>query len=174
MHLQTYERVGFFSFWCLFHYLICWLLILSEHLWGSSLKNRETCWCWNELFLQEIPENGADIAHLGHLHTPGLPSGVDLRYINSKTWEFVRHDWKVIKHFFSLAWNVKSVKSFFLASLLSLCTLLLFSQPKMSSGAFSVSWKHFYRPYQGEFASLYNKSFLISQRNPDIVFIWPL
>uniref|UniRef100_A0A3Q2QRF3 Zgc:92275 n=1 Tax=Fundulus heteroclitus TaxID=8078 RepID=A0A3Q2QRF3_FUNHE len=43
----------------------------------------------------EIPENGADIAHLGHLHTPGILSGVDLRYTNSKTWDFVRHDWKV-------------------------------------------------------------------------------
>lgn len=45
--------------------------------------------------LQEIPENAADLAHLGHLHTPSITSGVDLRYINSKTWEFLRHDWKV-------------------------------------------------------------------------------
>lgn len=45
--------------------------------------------------LQEIPENAADIAHLAHLHTPGMVSGVDLRYTNSKIWEFVRHDWKV-------------------------------------------------------------------------------
>ncbi|MBN3323830.1 DAF36 desaturase, partial [Atractosteus spatula] len=45
--------------------------------------------------IEEIPENAADIAHLAHLHTPGIVSGVDLRYTNSKTWEFVRHDWKV-------------------------------------------------------------------------------
>lgn len=44
--------------------------------------------------IQEIPENAADVAHLGHLHTPSMTSGVDLRYIHSKTWEFVRHDWK--------------------------------------------------------------------------------
>uniref|UniRef100_UPI0037E9C0E0 cholesterol 7-desaturase nvd n=1 Tax=Semicossyphus pulcher TaxID=241346 RepID=UPI0037E9C0E0 len=44
--------------------------------------------------IQEIPENAADIAHLAHLHTPGIVSGVDLRYTNSKTWEFLRHDWK--------------------------------------------------------------------------------
>ncbi|CAK6965094.1 cholesterol 7-desaturase nvd [Scomber scombrus] len=44
--------------------------------------------------IEEIPENAADVAHLGHLHTPGIVSGVDLRYTNSKTWEFVRHDWK--------------------------------------------------------------------------------
>uniref|UniRef100_A0A3Q0SWV9 cholesterol 7-desaturase n=1 Tax=Amphilophus citrinellus TaxID=61819 RepID=A0A3Q0SWV9_AMPCI len=45
--------------------------------------------------IQEIPENAADIAHLSHLHTPGMLSGADLRYTNSKIWEFVRHDWKV-------------------------------------------------------------------------------
>ncbi|KAJ4926556.1 hypothetical protein JOQ06_008729 [Pogonophryne albipinna] len=45
--------------------------------------------------IQEIPENAADIAHLDHLHTPAIVSGVDLRYTNSKTWEFLRHDWKV-------------------------------------------------------------------------------
>ncbi|CAJ1070927.1 cholesterol 7-desaturase [Xyrichtys novacula] len=44
--------------------------------------------------IQEIPENAADIAHLGHLHTPGMVSGVDLRFTNSKTWEFLRHHWK--------------------------------------------------------------------------------
>ncbi|XP_066569444.1 cholesterol 7-desaturase nvd [Amia ocellicauda] len=45
--------------------------------------------------IEEIPENAADIAHLAHLHTPGIVSGTDLRYTNSKTWEFLRHDWKV-------------------------------------------------------------------------------
>ncbi|XP_008289977.1 cholesterol desaturase daf-36 [Stegastes partitus] len=44
--------------------------------------------------IQEIPENAADVAHLAHLHTPGMLSGVDLRYTNSKTWQFLRHDWK--------------------------------------------------------------------------------
>lgn len=45
--------------------------------------------------LQEIPENAADIAHLAHLHTPGMISGVDLRYTNNKIFEFLRHDWNV-------------------------------------------------------------------------------
>lgn len=48
---------------------------------------------------QEIPENAADLAHLAHLHAPGMPSGVDLRYINSKKWKFLRHDWKVSVRF---------------------------------------------------------------------------
>lgn len=44
--------------------------------------------------IQEIPENAADVAHLAHLHSPSMTSGVDLRYTNSKTWQFLRHDWK--------------------------------------------------------------------------------
>ncbi|KAM9323306.1 cholesterol 7-desaturase nvd-like [Pholidichthys leucotaenia] len=45
--------------------------------------------------IQEIPENAADIAHLAHLHIPGMLSGADLRYTNNKMWKFIRHDWKV-------------------------------------------------------------------------------
>ncbi|XP_029469916.1 cholesterol 7-desaturase-like isoform X2 [Rhinatrema bivittatum] len=48
--------------------------------------------------IEEIPENAADIAHLSHLHAPGIVSGVDLRYTNSKLWEFVKHTWKVQWH----------------------------------------------------------------------------
>ncbi|XP_077479418.1 cholesterol 7-desaturase nvd [Stigmatopora argus] len=44
--------------------------------------------------IQEIPENAADLFHLTHLHTPGLVSGVDLRYTKNQTWQFVQHDWK--------------------------------------------------------------------------------
>ncbi|XP_051269067.1 cholesterol 7-desaturase nvd isoform X1 [Dicentrarchus labrax] len=45
--------------------------------------------------IQEIPENAADVAHIAHLHTPSFVSGIDLRYIHSKTFAFLRHDWKV-------------------------------------------------------------------------------
>ncbi|KAG8447362.1 hypothetical protein GDO86_014722 [Hymenochirus boettgeri] len=45
--------------------------------------------------IEEIPENAADIAHLDFLHQPGIVSGVDLRYTKSKTWDFVKHIWKV-------------------------------------------------------------------------------
>ncbi|XP_043914350.1 cholesterol 7-desaturase nvd-like isoform X2 [Protopterus annectens] len=45
--------------------------------------------------IEEIPENAADIAHLGHLHSPGIMSGTDLRYTFNKTWDFVKHSWKV-------------------------------------------------------------------------------
>ncbi|XP_069465967.1 cholesterol 7-desaturase nvd-like [Ambystoma mexicanum] len=45
--------------------------------------------------IEEIPENAADIAHLSHLHAPGIVSGVDLRYTNAKIWDFVKHTWRV-------------------------------------------------------------------------------
>ncbi|OCT66861.1 cholesterol 7-desaturase nvd-like [Xenopus laevis] len=45
--------------------------------------------------IEEIPENAADIAHLDFLHSPGILSGVDLRYTKSRIWDFVKHSWKV-------------------------------------------------------------------------------
>ncbi|KAM3599705.1 uncharacterized protein V6R79_010236 [Siganus canaliculatus] len=42
----------------------------------------------------EIPENGADIAHLAQLHKPSIVSGADVRHIYNK-WEFLQHDWDV-------------------------------------------------------------------------------
>ncbi|XP_057675560.1 cholesterol 7-desaturase nvd isoform X3 [Corythoichthys intestinalis] len=44
--------------------------------------------------IEEIPENAADLSHLTYLHTPGIVSGVDLRYTKNKTWQFVQHHWK--------------------------------------------------------------------------------
>lgn len=43
---------------------------------------------------QEIPENGADVAHLGQVHSPILPSGVDLRFTYNKLWSFASHIWR--------------------------------------------------------------------------------
>ncbi len=42
---------------------------------------------------QEVPENGADVAHLPQVHGPLMPAGVDLRYIYSKVWDFGKHQW---------------------------------------------------------------------------------
>uniref|UniRef100_A0A8D0H5H5 cholesterol 7-desaturase n=1 Tax=Sphenodon punctatus TaxID=8508 RepID=A0A8D0H5H5_SPHPU len=44
--------------------------------------------------IEEIPENAADAAHLAFLHGPAIMSGVDLRFTNSRLWEFVKHHWK--------------------------------------------------------------------------------
>ncbi|XP_064649514.1 cholesterol 7-desaturase nvd-like [Lineus longissimus] len=43
--------------------------------------------------IQEIPENGADVAHLKQIHGPILLSGTDIRYMYSKMWDFVKHSW---------------------------------------------------------------------------------
>lgn len=44
--------------------------------------------------MQEVPENGADVAHLDHLHGPFLMSGVDLRFTNIPSmFSSIRHGW---------------------------------------------------------------------------------
>ena len=44
--------------------------------------------------VQEVPENGADVAHLSHLHGPIMTAGVDLRYTYNKFWSFAKHSWQ--------------------------------------------------------------------------------
>ena len=44
--------------------------------------------------LQEVPENGADVAHLSQVHGPIMTAGVDLRYTYSRWWSFARHNWQ--------------------------------------------------------------------------------
>lgn len=43
--------------------------------------------------IEEIPENGADIAHLPQVHGPSMTSGVDLRYIYNTLHSFLKHKW---------------------------------------------------------------------------------
>jgi len=45
------------------------------------------------LHLQEIPENGADVAHLHHVHKPFVGAGVDLRFINNPIYAMFSHKW---------------------------------------------------------------------------------
>ncbi|KAK6194771.1 hypothetical protein SNE40_000333 [Patella caerulea] len=44
--------------------------------------------------IEEIPQNGADVVHLAHVHGPLLGAGVDLRYMWSKLWGFGHHEWQ--------------------------------------------------------------------------------
>lgn len=44
-------------------------------------------------FIQEIPENGADVPHLDQVHGPIIGAGIDLRYMWSKMWSFAQHNW---------------------------------------------------------------------------------
>ncbi|CAH1787514.1 unnamed protein product [Owenia fusiformis] len=44
--------------------------------------------------IEEIPENGADVAHLGHLHSPSITLGIDVDTIRKKYWDLgVQHNW---------------------------------------------------------------------------------
>lgn len=38
-------------------------------------------------------ENGADIGHLDALHGPNIMTGMDVRYCDSKRYQFLRHQW---------------------------------------------------------------------------------
>nr|XP_028576239.1 cholesterol 7-desaturase-like [Podarcis muralis] len=48
--------------------------------------------------IEEIPENGADTAHLSFLHRHAFLSGADLRYMHSPFWTFFRHHWQADWH----------------------------------------------------------------------------
>ncbi|XP_059174032.1 cholesterol 7-desaturase nvd-like [Physella acuta] len=43
--------------------------------------------------IEEIPENGADVVHLGHVHGPVVTAGNDLRTMWNKRWAFASHHW---------------------------------------------------------------------------------
>ena len=43
--------------------------------------------------LQEVAENGADLTHLGQVHSPFLMSSSDLKDMWGGLWSFIRHQW---------------------------------------------------------------------------------
>jgi len=67
--------------------------------------------------IQEIPENGADLAHLGLVHEAVLLAGTDITTMRNKIYEFGKHFWKAEwkqdeeKHMGSL-WLKHSLKLF--------------------------------------------------------------
>eukprot|EP00047_Mylnosiga_fluctuans_P007849 m.255872 g.255872 ORF g.255872 m.255872 type:complete len:449 (-) comp19733_c0_seq1:103-1449(-) len=44
--------------------------------------------------IQEVPENAADVAHLNYLHGPLILTGIDLRSIHSRFFQFMKHVWE--------------------------------------------------------------------------------
>ena len=44
-------------------------------------------------FIQEVPTNGADLAHLYHVHNPFIYAGVDLTKMWNKYFSFACHKW---------------------------------------------------------------------------------
>lgn len=57
-------------------------------------------WCYygrNEFLIschiQEIPENGADVAHLNAVHGPNMLTGSDIRYSRQPWASFGIHSW---------------------------------------------------------------------------------
>lgn len=44
--------------------------------------------------IQDIPENGADVAHLESVHGPGIQSGNDLRFTRFALSSLMSHEWR--------------------------------------------------------------------------------
>ncbi|KAG2455227.1 DAF36 desaturase, partial [Polypterus senegalus] len=72
--------------------------------------------------IEEIPENAADVAHLGHLHRPVILSGTDLRFTFNKFWQILQHHWKV-------SWSPEPEPNSHCSLMLVEHTLTLFGKP---------------------------------------------
>lgn len=77
-------------FLCMRHWLRIAVVVVLKIIIPPTWKNSNHKQQWP---LQEIPENGADVAHLSQVHGPIMTAGIDLRYTYSKWWSFARHDW---------------------------------------------------------------------------------
>lgn len=47
----------------------------------------------DDYFLQDIPENGADVAHLNYLHEAGISSGSEVNYKDLLWGKIHTHEW---------------------------------------------------------------------------------
>lgn len=83
-------------------FIFLWYHIENEDPWKipivQEIESREYVFLAKNEFIinchiQEIPENGADIAHLSSVHGPGMISGTDLRYSHSKLYRSFTHGW---------------------------------------------------------------------------------
>ena len=66
--------------------------MLESTLWNSAVK--ELIWPFFHLCIfQEIPENGADVAHFSQVHGPVIATGIDLTTMWNKYFSFAWHNW---------------------------------------------------------------------------------
>ncbi len=64
-----------------------------EEITNGTWKYRGRTEHYVNAHIEEVPENGADLAHLPLIHQPLIVAGVDLRYCYSKIWNFGQHKW---------------------------------------------------------------------------------
>ncbi len=64
-----------------------------EEITNRTWKCRGRTEHYINVHIEEVPENGSDLAHLPRIHSPSLVAGVDLRYCYSKIWNFAQHKW---------------------------------------------------------------------------------
>ncbi|PVD22374.1 hypothetical protein C0Q70_18184 [Pomacea canaliculata] len=70
-----------------------WLLPEIEGIQNGEWVYRGRTEHYVNAHIEEVPENGADVCHLGQVHSPFIGAGIDLRYMWSKAWSFAQHIW---------------------------------------------------------------------------------
>lgn len=82
--------------------IFLWYHVENEDPWEIPIVKEIESEEWvflgkNEFYIdshiQDIPENGADIAHLESVHGPAMLSGSDLRYSRSEIYTLFTHNW---------------------------------------------------------------------------------
>ncbi|CAG0899027.1 unnamed protein product [Darwinula stevensoni] len=88
------EAIGYIWIW--FHaegeeptYEIPRLSEIHEQNWKYSGRTEH----YVNVHIQEIPENGPDVAHLSVVHRPAIAMGTDLRKAGSYLWNAIHHTW---------------------------------------------------------------------------------
>ncbi|XP_022093061.1 cholesterol 7-desaturase-like [Acanthaster planci] len=71
-----------------------WFPLEVEEITSGKMKYHGITEHFINAHVEEVPENGADIAHLGHLHSPIMFLGRDLRVIYNLFWSFAKHEWQ--------------------------------------------------------------------------------
>lgn len=73
-----------------------WQIPVVEEIERGSWTCRGRTEHFINAHIQEVPENGADVAHLSAVHSPFLATGTDLRSIRTAhgpRWRFLEHTW---------------------------------------------------------------------------------
>ncbi|XP_046360935.1 cholesterol 7-desaturase nvd-like [Haliotis rufescens] len=70
-----------------------WMLPELEEISNGSWTYRGRSEHIINAHIEEIPENGADVVHLGQVHGSFIGAGIDLRHMWNKLWGFAKHEW---------------------------------------------------------------------------------
>lgn len=94
-----------------------WKIPVIDELQSTASKGKNDSWLYRgrsdykiNAHIQEIPENGADVAHLAHLHGPSLLFGSNLQSVSEKCHEADRFNVDesqssaMLRHYWTVKW----------------------------------------------------------------------